>query len=296
MTARPVKERVTVPSILARKGSTQKITALTCYDFTTARILDTTAIDLILVGDSVSTVVQGNDNTLPVTLDEMVYHCRCVSRGIERALVVGDLPFMSYQASPWQAVESAGRLIKQGGVAAVKLEGGVYISEAIERIVQCDIPVVGHVGLTPQSFHRMGGHKVQGKSKSDRYTLKAGSRERVIEDALAVERAGAFALVVEGVPADLATEITRAVAIPTIGIGAGAGCDGQILVITDMLGMNSDFKPKFVKEYANLANVIGESVNQYITEVHGGEFPSPEHTFGSVVPGNGGKRSPLKVV
>jgi 3-methyl-2-oxobutanoate hydroxymethyltransferase len=297
MTAQPVKDRVTVPSILARKNSDNKITALTCYDFTTACLLDNAGIDLILVGDSMSAVVQGNDTTLPVTMDQMTYHCRCVSKAVDRALVVGDMPFMSYQSSVEKAIESAGRLMKEGGVAAVKLEGGMYIADTIERLVQCDIPVIGHVGLTPQSFHRMGGHKVQGKSKSDRFTLKAGSRERVLEDALAVERAGAFAIVIEGVPADLAAEITRELAIPTIGIGAGIDCDGQILVVSDMLGMNPNFMPKFVKAYAKLGETIQEAVKSYIKDVRGGEFPSPEHTFGSLVPGmGGGKRSRLKVI
>lgn len=290
------KDRVTVPSISDRKGGSSKITALTAYDFTFARLIDSAGVDIILIGDSVGTVIQGHENTLPVTLDEMIYHCRCVSRGVERALLVGDMPFMSYQSSGDRAIESAGRLIKEGGVAAVKLEGGMFVAEAIEKLTQCDIPVMGHVGLTPQSYHRMGGHKMQGRTSSDRFSLKAGSRERVMEDALAVERAGAFALVLEGIPGDLAEEITAKLAIPTIGIGAGPACDGQILVCHDMLGMIPDFRPKFVKAYAQIAEVIEEAVKSYVKEVREGEFPSPGHTFRVDSDGEGGKRKRLKVV
>ena len=298
-----------MPSIVARKTGSRnrllkgdfaasgKITALTAYDFIFAKILDACGIDIILVGDSVATIVQGYENTLPVSLDEMVYHCRCVSRAVTRALVVGDLPFMSYQSSSDRALESAGRLIKEGGVAAVKLEGGIFVAQAIEKIVQCDIPVMGHVGLTPQSFHRMGGHKLQGRVKGDRLTLKAGSRERIIEDALAVEGAGAFAVVLEGMPAELAAEITERLSVPTIGIGAGLGCDGQILVTHDMLGMNPDFRPKFVKAYADLSDTISQAVKSYMHEVRQDLFPAPQHTFsGSAPRGDAPKRTRLKVV
>ncbi len=259
-------KRITVPSILQRKGSGEKIAALTAYDYTMAKLLDRAGIDVILVGDSVATVCQGRENTLPVTLEEMIYHCRCVAAGVKRALLVADMPFLSYQPSIEKAVESAGRLLKEGGAAAVKLEGGVYMASTIEKLTNVDIPVMGHVGLTPQSFHRMGGHRQQGRF-SDRSGAAAGSRERIIEDALAVESAGAFALVIEGVPGDLAAEITRRLSIPTIGIGAGDECDGQILVTNDMLGMDPDFCPSFVKQYANLAALIEDAVGRYRDDV-----------------------------
>lgn len=268
-------ERVTVPSFSVFKSEAKKITALTAYDFTTAQILDRAGVDLILVGDSLGCVVQGFETTLPVTLDEMVYHCHCVTRAVSRALVVGDLPFMSYQVSAEQALASAGRLVKEGGVAAVKLEGGLHMASSIRRLVEVDIPVMGHVGLTPQSYHRMGGHKVQGRHHDDECI--PGSRERILQDALAVEEAGAFSLVVEGVPSDLAAEITHMLSIPTIGIGAGRGCDGQIMVVNDMLGMNPDFAPRFVKHYARLAQEIDSAVTCYIEEVRNGDFPAEEN-------------------
>ncbi|MBX7143423.1 MAG: 3-methyl-2-oxobutanoate hydroxymethyltransferase [Oligoflexia bacterium] len=289
-------ERVTVPHILCSKTkhsvNTRKLVALTAYDFTSAKIFDAAGVDILLVGDSLGSVVQGLETTLPVTLDEMVYHCRCVSRAARRALVVGDMPFMSYQSSPEKAVESAGRLIKEGGVAAVKLEGGLPMLNTIEKMVQVDIPVMGHVGLTPQSYHRMGGHKVQGRTRAED-GLVAGSRERIIEDALAVERAGAFAVVLEGIPSDLAAEISRMLSIPTIGIGAGADCDGQVLVSADMLGMNQDFSPKFVKRYANLADVMHQAVTTYVDEVRSGAFPTAQHAFGAR--DDSGARSKVKL-
>lgn len=288
MDAQSNSERITVPQILCSKVkhslSPRKLVALTAYDFTSARIFDGAGVDILLVGDSLGSVVQGLETTLPVTLDEMVYHCRCVSRATRRALVVGDLPFMSYQTSPEKAVESAGRLIKDGGVAAVKLEGGLPMLATIEKLVQVDIPVMGHVGLTPQSYHRMGGHKVQGRVRAEDGLL-AGSRERIIEDALAVERAGAFSIVLEGIPSDLAGEISRMLSIPTIGIGAGAECDGQILVCADMLGMNPDFMPKFVKRYANLAETMHSAVAEYVDEVRKGIFPTRQHAFGPLEEG-----------
>ncbi len=252
---------ITVPKLLAKKGK-EKIAALTAYDYTFARLLDATGIDFILVGDSLSSVIQGHPSTIPVTLDEMIYHCKCVSRGVEQALVVGDLPFMTYQISPEQALQSAGRLIKEGGVSAVKLEGGILMEKTIERIVNIDIPVMGHVGLTPQSYHRMGGHRIQGKKSGN----IVGSKERVLEDAKAVERAGAFAIVLEGIPSKLAKEITDTISIPTIGIGAGLDCDGQILVTHDMLGLNSDKVPSFVTEYLNLNKDISKSINSYMKD------------------------------
>ena len=258
------KERITVPSIIKRKG-TRKITALTAYDFSFAKLLDAAEIDIILVGDSVSSIVQGLPTTLPVTLDQMVYHCQCVSRAVSRALVVGDLPFMSYQVSAEQALQSAGRLVKEGNVGAVKLEGGERSFDAIKKIVSADIPVMGHIGLTPQSFYRMGGHKKQGKSDD--------SRSALLRDAQAVEDAGAFSVVLEGLPEDLAAEITNKLSIPTIGIAAGQNCDGQILVTHDMLGMNPEFRPTFAKRYRELGEDIVSAVRDYILEVERGTFP-----------------------
>jgi len=267
-------ERVTVPSILSRKNSDSKISALTAYDFSFASILDQAGIDIILVGDSLGTVMQGLDTTLPVTLDEVVYHTRCVARAVKRALLVGDMPFMSYQSSIERALESAGRLVKEGGAHAVKLEGGVPMAETIARLVAVDIPVMAHIGLTPQSYHRMGGYKMQGKKHGK--NTEAGTFERVIEDAIAVEKAGAFSVVLEGLPAELGREITAKLSIPSIGIGAGPDCDGQILVTQDMLGMNNRHVPKFVKKYADLNSDISAAVRSFISEVEGGSFPSRE--------------------
>lgn len=267
--------KVTVPELQRLKTAGQKITALTAYDYPFARILDGCGIDVLLVGDSVSTVVQGMDTTLPVSMDEMVYHCKLVTRARPRALVVGDLPFLSYQVGVCAAIANAGRLLKEGGVEAVKLEGGVNIARVMKAIVNVDIPVMAHIGLTPQSVHRMGGFKVQGK-KSGR---QPGARERLIEDAQAVADAGAFAVVLEGVPMDLAHEITETLPIPTIGIGAGPYCDGQILVIHDILGLSERYAPKFAKRYADLQGVISQAVNTYISEVRGGAFPADAQSF-----------------
>ncbi len=269
--------KVTVPEILRFKVTGQKITALTAYDYPFARIVDACGIDVILVGDSVATVVQGVETTLPVTMDEMVYHCKLVARARPRALVVGDLPFLSYQVGVCEAIANAGRLLKDGGVEAVKLEGGINIARVMKAIVNVDIPVMAHIGLTPQSVHRMGGFKVQGK-KSGR---QPGARERLLDDAHAVVDAGAFAVVLEGVPADLAQEITEQIPIPTIGIGAGPSCDGQILVLHDILGLTDRFSPKFVKRYVNLQDVVSQAVSAYISEVRGGAFPQDQHSFHS---------------
>lgn len=268
-------KRITVPEIIQRKGSTSKISCLTAYDFTFAKLLDAAGIDIILVGDSLGTVVQGHTTTIPVTLEQIIYHTQCVNRGVCQALVVADMPFLSYQVSVEDALQSAGRLIKEGGAAAVKLEGGIHVAEAVKRLVDVDIPVMGHVGLTPQSYHRMGGYKVQGRGAGDR----AGARERVIQDAISLEQAGAFAVVLESVPMELAAEITALISVPTIGIGAGATCDGQILVVNDLLGLNPEFSPRFVKQYANLASPITAAVKQYISEVKSGSFPSVDQSF-----------------
>ena len=243
---------------------------LTAYDHTFSRIFDEAGIDVLLVGDSVGNTVQGQDTTLPVTMDEIVYHCRMVARGAQRALVVGDMPFGSYQVSAEDAVRNAIRLVKEGGVAAVKLEGGVSMQETIQRIVCAEIPVMGHIGLTPQAVHRMGGYRVQGRGDA--------ARERVIADALAVEAAGAFAVVLEGMPADLAKEITEKLSIPTIGIGAGVACDGQVLVLHDLLGL-SDWTPSFAKTYANLGAQASTAARAFAEEVAHRKFPGDEHSY-----------------
>jgi 3-methyl-2-oxobutanoate hydroxymethyltransferase len=265
------QDKITVPAIQEFKKTGKKLVACTAYDYTMAAIADAAGIDLILVGDSVGTVIQGEENTISVTLEEMLYHCRCVSKAVSRALVVGDLPFMSYQPSIQTAVESACRMLKEGKVSAVKLEGGIAVYDTIARLTELDIPVVGHIGLTPQSYHRMGGHKKQGLERGN--GAKAGSRERIMADARAVANAGAFAVVLEGIPADLAYEISVELEIPTIGIGAGSDCSGQILVINDLLGLCVQSPPSFVKQYANFANDAVKALRQYSEEVKSGEFP-----------------------
>jgi 3-methyl-2-oxobutanoate hydroxymethyltransferase len=261
-TSRPV----TVPDFRAAKGRAEKLAVVTAYDFTAAKLADEAGVDAILVGDSLGTVVQGHPTTLPVTLGQMRYHTGMVVRGARRALVIADLPFLSYQASTAQAVRSAGKLLKVGATA-VKLEGGERMADAIAACVRADIPVMGHVGLTPQSVHRLGGFKVQ---------RDAG---QVLSDARAVEAAGAFALVLECVPSDLAAQVTAAVSIPTIGIGAGPHCDGQVLVWHDLLGLYEGFRPKFVKRYAELGDAARAALTAYCQDVRDGTFPGPEHEF-----------------
>src|SRR5579884_3275897 len=258
--------QVTVPDFVAAKSRGHRLTMLTAYDYTMARLLDDAGVDSLLVGDSLGMVVQGQPDSLAVTLDEMVYHTRLVARGVRRSLLVADLPFMSYQVSPQQALESAGRLIKEGGAHAVKLEGGVRSAPAIAAITAADIPLVGHIGLTPQSVRRLGGFKVQRDA------------DKLLEDALAVEAAGAFAIVVECVPAELAARVTAAVKIPTIGIGAGPGCDGQVLVTPDLLGLFDDLRPRFVKHYAELGRAVVGAAETYCREVRDGVFPAEEHS------------------
>jgi len=271
VTASAAREhRVTARSLALRKKKGSRISMLTAYDFAFARIFDEAGIDLLLVGDSLGNVVQGNDTTLPVTLDEVVYHSRLVARASKRAMVVGDMPFGSYQVSSEDGVRSAIRLVKEGGVHAVKLEGGRDMAETIERIGRAQIPVMGHVGLTPQSVHQMGGYRVQGRGERE--------RQRVIEDARAVEAAGAFAIVLEGIPADLALEIRGELAIPTIGIGAGVHCDGQVLVMHDLLGLN-DWTPSFVKQYANLGAQASQAARSFAEEVENGKFPDAQHSY-----------------
>ena len=264
------EHRVTAPSLARRKRRGEPISMLTAYDFAFARIFDAAGIDVLLVGDSLGNVVQGHATTLPVTLDEVVYHPRLVSRAASRALVVADLPFGSYQISHEDALRSSVRCIKEGGAHAVKLEGGTAMASTIERIVRAEIPVMGHVGLTPQAIHRMGGHRVQGRGED-------GAR-RVLEDARAVETAGAFAVVLEGMPADLAGQISAELAIPTIGIGAGVACDGQVLVMHDMLGL-SEWTPGFVKAYANLGAMASQAARRFAEEVAKRKFPGDEHSY-----------------
>ena len=266
-----LKKTKTILDIRRMKVEGEKITVLTAYDYPLARLMDLAGIDMILVGDSVGTVVAGYDNTLPVTLEEMLYHTRAVVRGTSSALVVTDMPFLSYQVDLAEARRNAGRLIKEGGAQAVKLEGGENIAATIRAIVDMDIPVVGHIGLTPQSIHRMGGFRVQGKED-----LQA---RQLLADARAVEQAGAFALVLEGIPAPLAQEITETVSIPTIGIGAGVHCDGQVLVIHDILGLCEKYSPKFVKRFADVSETISQGISDYIREVKAGTFPDDEHSF-----------------
>jgi 3-methyl-2-oxobutanoate hydroxymethyltransferase len=271
VTAESVREhRITLPGLRGRKRKGEKITMLTAYDFTFAQIFDSAGIDILLVGDSLGNVVQGEATTLPVTLEESLYHTRLVARGTRRALVVADMPFGSYQISPEDAVRNAIRFVKESGAHAVKLEGGTAMLETIARIVTCEIPVMGHVGLTPQAIHRMGGHRVQGRGDE--------SRAKVLADAQAVEVAGAFAVVLEGVPVDLAQEVTATLSIPTIGIGAGVHCDGQVLVMHDLLGL-SDWTPSFVKPYANLGAVASQAARRFAEEVSDQKFPDPEHSY-----------------
>ncbi len=268
-----MKDQVTIHTLKKLKQAGQKICMVTAYDAMFARILDEAGTDVILVGDSLGMVIQGHDSTLPVTMDQMVYHCQAVTRGTKRAHVVGDLPFMSYQASADEAVRNAGRLVAEGGVGSVKLEGGEAFADVVSKIVRASIPVMGHLGLTPQSVHKMGGYVVQGRDEE--------AARRMVADAVALEQAGAYALVIEGVPLELARQITDRLTIPTIGIGAGLDCDGQVLVCYDLLGMNPDFKPKFVKRYANLYGDIRGAAETFFKEVRAGDFPSEEFSFKS---------------
>jgi 3-methyl-2-oxobutanoate hydroxymethyltransferase len=268
--------KVTIHTLRKMKAERRKIAMLTAYDASFSRLVDQAGVDIILVGDSLGMVVQGGANTLPVTMEEMIYHCRSVTRGTERAQVVGDMPFMSYQASMEEGVRNAGRLVKEGGVEAVKLEGGAEYAELAAKLVRIGIPVMGHIGLTPQSLHQMGGFKVQGRDEAQ--------AKKILDDARALEQAGCYAIVLEGIPRELAGEITRAVACPTIGIGAGVDCDGQVLVIYDLLGMNEEFRPRFVKRYDDLAVRVRTAVAQYVTEVRESQFPDEDHSFSKDAP------------
>ena len=271
---------ITIHELHRLKERGEKIAMVTAYDATAARLVGEAGVDVVLVGDSLGMVVQGHDSTLPVTLDQMVYHSAMVRRGLQkvgaRAHLVGDLPFGSYQASADEAVKAAMRLVAEGGVEAVKLEGGSDYGEVIRRVVRAGVPVMGHIGLTPQSVHKLGGYVVQGKD--------AEKAQVLLRDARALEAAGCYAIVLEAIPADLGAEITRELGIPTIGIGAGVECDGQVLVCYDMLGMNDAFRPKFVKRYDNLAVRIRSAVGTYVDEVKDGQFPTEEFSFGGQPP------------
>jgi 3-methyl-2-oxobutanoate hydroxymethyltransferase len=267
--------RVTVQTLRAMTSRSQRIVMVTAYDATFARMLDEGGADILLVGDSLGMVVQGQDTTLPVTMDEMLYHCRAVARGSKRAHLVGDMPFMSYQVSPEEALKNAGRFLSEGGMHAVKLEGGADVADTIRRIARAGIPVMGHVGLTPQSVHAMGGFKLQGKREEE--------AQRVLSDAKAVAEAGAYAIVLEGIPNELAERITAELPIPTIGIGAGPQCDGQVLVCYDLLGLTPERVPRFVKKYETFYEKGVAAIARYRQEVAGGVFPDAAHSFGVAV-------------
>lgn len=266
--------KITVPALLARKSRGPKIAVLTAYDATMARLLDEGGADALLVGDSLGMVVQGLASTLPVTVEEICYHGRAVARAAYRAHIVGDMPFMSYQSSIERGLETAGQMLKTGGFEAVKLEGGARFADHVRAIVSAGIPVMGHVGLLPQSVHAMGGFRVQGRADAD--------AERILADARAIADAGAYAIVLEGIPSELGERITQAIPIPTIGIGAGPACDGQVLVSYDFLGMYPNLKPKFVKHFAELGAQIVAATQTYVREVQDGSFPSAAQSFGSL--------------
>ncbi len=262
--------KVTVHTLQKMKQAGQRITVLTAYDATFARLLDQSGIDVLLVGDSLGMVIQGRPNTLPVTLEDIIYHCRAVARGASRAHLVGDMPFLSYQVTLDEAVRNCGRVLKEGGAEAVKLEGGARHADLVHRLTQIGIPVMGHVGLTPQSVHALGGFKAQGRDEA--------SARAILDDAIALEQAGAYSIVLESIPGELAQLITTKLRIPTIGIGAGVHCDGQVLVIYDLLGMDDTFKPRFVRRYDELAPRIRTAVEAYAKDVRQGSFPGEEHT------------------
>lgn len=263
--------RIMPPDLIKKKASKQKIAVLTAYDYPFAKIAEEAGIEVILVGDSLGMVVQGLENTLPVTMDEMVYHTKMVTRATQRAMVVADMPYMSYQVSVQECLRNAGRFLKEGLANAVKLEGGREVSEHVSCLTRAEVPVMAHIGLTPQSIYRMGGFKVQGRSQD--------SATRLIEDAKILEEAGAFCIVLEAIPASLAQTITSTLTIPTIGIGAGPYCDGQVLVLHDLLGLFDRFLPKFCKRYADLKSVALSAIRQYIQEVEDGQFPTESHSF-----------------
>ncbi|MDH1881979.1 3-methyl-2-oxobutanoate hydroxymethyltransferase [Empedobacter sp. GD03797] len=264
-------KRITTETVRNMKFTGEKISMLTAYDFTIASLVDAAGTEVILVGDSAANVMAGHETTLPITLDQMIYHAQCVVRGAKRALVVVDLPFGTYQSDPQKALESSVRIMKESGAHAIKLEGGKEIEESIRRIVNAGIPVMGHLGLTPQSIYQFGSYKVRAKEDAE--------AEKLISDAKLLEELGCFSLVMEKIPADLAAKVTASVNIPTIGIGAGAGCDGQVLVVHDMLGLNNEFKPKFVRKYLNLEDQIHQAIGQYVADVKSGGFPNVNEQY-----------------
>lgn len=261
--------RVTVNKIKEMKQKQEKIAMLTAYDYPTAKLVDEAGVPLILVGDSLGMVVLGYESTIPVTMDVMIHHAKAVVRGTKQAMIIGDMPFMTYHTSASDALYNAARFLQEAGAQAIKLEGGVVVAETVKRIVDCGIPVMGHIGLTPQSIHQLGGHRVQGKTPE--------AAERQLKDAIALEQAGAFAIVLETMPAPLSRLITQKVSIPTIGIGAGPDCDGQVQVISDLLGLFTDFVPRHAKQYAKLADAMRTGIANYVSEVKSGSFPTAEH-------------------
>jgi 3-methyl-2-oxobutanoate hydroxymethyltransferase len=263
--------RITTASVVDMKRRGEKISMLTAYDFTMARIIDSAGIDIILVGDSASNVMAGHETTLPITMDQMIYHTSTVVRGAQRALVLADLPFMSYQVTPEEALQNAGRMMKEAGAHAVKLEGGAPVVSTIRKIVDAGIPVMGHLGLTPQSIYKFGTYKVR--------ATETAEADQLLEDALALQNAGCFGIVLEKIPAGLAKLVTDSLSIPTIGIGAGAACDGQVLVMHDMLGLTKDFKPRFIRRYLELHETIGTAVQNYIRDVKNTSFPSKDEQY-----------------
>jgi 3-methyl-2-oxobutanoate hydroxymethyltransferase len=263
--------RITTASVVDMKRRAEKISMLTAYDFTMARIIDSAGIDIILVGDSASNVMAGHETTLPITMDQMIYHTSTVVRGAQRALVLADLPFMSYQVTPEEALQNAGRMMKEAGAHAVKLEGGAPVVSTIRKIVDAGIPVMGHLGLTPQSIYKFGTYKVR--------ATETAEADQLLEDAMALQNAGCFGIVLEKIPAGLAKQVTESLSIPTIGIGAGAACDGQVLVMHDMLGLTKDFKPRFIRRYLELHETIGTAVQSYIRDVKNTSFPSKDEQY-----------------
>ncbi len=264
-------KKVTTETLRKLKFDKERITMLTAYDYTTAKMVDAGGVDSILVGDSAANVMAGHETTLPITLDQMIYHTQCVVRGVERALVVADLPFGTYQSNPDKALDSAVRMMKEGGAHAIKIEGGEEIADSIKKIVNAGIPVMAHLGLTPQSIYQFGTYKVRAKEQQE--------ADRLLKDAKLVEELGCFALVLEKIPADLASKVSQSLSIPTIGIGAGSGCDGQVLVYHDMVGMNQGFSPKFLRRYLDLYNEISGAVSKYVSDVKSGDFPNENESY-----------------
>lgn len=264
-------KKVTTETLRKLKFDKERITMLTAYDYTTAKMVDAGGVDSILVGDSAANVMAGHETTLPITLDQMIYHTQCVVRGVERALVVADLPFGTYQSNSDKALDSAVRMMKEGGAHAIKIEGGEEIADSIKKIVNAGIPVMAHLGLTPQSIYQFGTYKVRAKEQQE--------ADRLLKDAKLVEELGCFALVLEKIPADLASKVSQSLSIPTIGIGAGSGCDGQVLVYHDMVGMNQGFSPKFLRRYLDLYNEISGAVSKYVSDVKSGDFPNENESY-----------------